>query len=162
MRIIPRTLILAGLMAATLVAAGSRFVHTDGKHVLAPDGSKLLLRGINLGNWLVPEGYMFHFDKGPSSYREISALFNDLIGPDEAARFWKQYRDTYITEADIHFIHEAGFNCVRIPFHSKLIDDGTGFPLLDRVIGMVPGPPRLGDSGHALRARRPDRHQYRR
>jgi hypothetical protein len=135
MRIIPRTLILAGLMAATLVAAGSRFVHTDGKHVLAPDGSKLLLRGINLGNWLVPEGYMFHFDKGPSSYREISALFNDLIGPDEAARFWKQYRDTYITEADIHFIHEAGFNCVRIPFHSKLIDDGTGFPLLDRLIG---------------------------
>jgi hypothetical protein len=77
---------------------------------------------------------MFHFDKGPASYREISALFNDLIGPDETARFWKQYRDTYITEADIRFIHEAGFNCVRIPFHYQLIDDGTGFPLLDRVI----------------------------
>ena len=130
MRILLGIFISAGLMAG----ASSRFVHTDGKHIVAPDGSKLLLRGINLGNWLVPEGYMFHFDKGPASYREISALFNDLVGPDEAAHFWKHYREQYITEADIHFIHDAGFNCVRIPVHDKLIDDGTGFPLLDRVI----------------------------
>ena len=129
-----RTLALAGLLSAGLFAAGNRFVHADGKYLVAPGGEKLLLRGINLGNWLVPEGYMFHFDKGPASYREISALFNDLVGPDEAARFWKQYRDAYISEADIQFIHEAGFNCVRIPFHSKLIDDGTAFPLLDRAI----------------------------
>src|ERR1017187_3452194 len=134
MRIFLRIAILAGLVSASLAAAANRFLHTDGKYIVAPDGKKLLLRGINLGNWLVPEGYMFHFDKGPASYREISALFNDLIGPDEAARFWRQYRETYITEADIRFIHEAGFNSVRIPFHSKLIDDGTAFPLLDRVI----------------------------
>jgi hypothetical protein len=134
MRTIPRIVTLAGLLAAGLSAAGNRFVHTDGKYIVAPGGEKLLLRGINLGNWLVPEGYMFHFDKGPASYREISALFNDLIGPDEAARFWKQYRDAYISEADIRFIHDAGFNSVRIPFHSKLIEDGTAFPLLDRVI----------------------------
>src|ERR1035438_7944414 len=110
MRIIPRFTVLAGLLAAGLSAAGNRFVHTDGKHIVAPGGEKLLLRGINLGNWLVPEGYMFHFDKGPASYREISALFNDLIGPDEAARFWKQYRDAYIAEADIRFIHDAGLD----------------------------------------------------
>src|ERR1035438_6978406 len=183
MRIFLRIAILAGLVSASLAAAANRFLHTDGKYIVAPDGKKLLLRGINLGNWLVPEGYMFHFDKGPASYREISALFNDLIGPDEAARFWKQYRDAYISEADfrsegymfhfdkgpasyreisalfndligpdeaarfwkqyrdayiseadIRFIHDAGFNSVRIPFHSKLIEDGTAFPLLDRVI----------------------------
>lgn len=134
MRITLKIVAAAWIMSAGLSAAGNRFAHTDGKHVVAPGGEKLLLRGINLGNWLVPEGYMFHFEKGPASYREISALFNDLIGPDQTTRFWKQYRDAYITEADIGFIHEAGFNCVRIPFHYKLIDDGTGFPLLDRAI----------------------------
>ena len=133
MRIIVRIVTLTCALAACLAAA-NRFVHIDGKHIVAPNGQKLLLRGINLGNWLVPEGYMFHFAKGPASYREISALFNDLIGPDDAARFWKQYRDAYITEWDIRFIHDAGFNCIRIPFHSKLIDDGTAFLLLDRVI----------------------------
>lgn len=134
MRSVFRIAVLACVAAVCLPAAKPRFVHTDGKYIVAPGGEKLLLRGINLGNWLVPEGYMFHFDKGPASYREISALLNDLIGPDQAARFWKQYRDAYITDSDIRFIHEAGFNCVRIPFHWKLIDDGTAFPLLDRVI----------------------------
>ncbi len=134
MRLISGIVILASLPAAGLAAAGNRFVHTDGVHIVAPDGEKIRLRGINLGNWLVPEGYMWHFDKGPASFREISALFNGLIGPPDAARFWKQYRDTYIAEADIRFIHEAGFNSVRIPFDYKLIDDGTAFPLLDRAI----------------------------
>ena len=92
MRLFLRIIILAGLITAGLTAAGNRFVHTDGKHIVAPNGEKLLLRGINLGNWLVPEGYMWHFDKGPASYREISALLNDLISPAEAQRFWKQYR----------------------------------------------------------------------
>ena len=134
MRIVIRSVIWAGLLAAALSAAGSRFVHADGKYLVAPGGEKLILRGINLGNWLVPEGYMFHFDKGPASYREIAALANGLIGPDAAARFWKQYRESYVAESDIRFIHEAGFNSIRIPFHWKLIEDGTAFPLLDRVI----------------------------
>jgi hypothetical protein len=133
MRLIFKIAILTGL-AATGLAAANKFVHTDGIHIVGPDGAKLHLRGINLGNWLVPEGYMWHFDKGPASYREISALLNDLIGPAEANRFWKQYRATYITEADIRLIHDAGFNSVRIPFHYKLIDDGSAFPLLDQVI----------------------------
>ena len=48
MRIIAKIVILAGLLAACLAAAGARFVHTEGKHIVAPNGEKLLLRGINL------------------------------------------------------------------------------------------------------------------
>ncbi len=54
--------VLAGLVPSF---AQSRFVHADGKQLAGPDGKPLMLRGINLGNWLVPEGYMFHFDGGP-------------------------------------------------------------------------------------------------
>ena len=129
-----KKLVVLIVLTGALSAADNAFVHTEGKFIVAPNGDKLLLRGINLGNWLVPEGYMFHFEKGPASFREISALFNELIGLGEAAHFWKQYRDAYIAEADIRFIHGAGFNSVRIPFHYKLVDDGEAFPLLDRVI----------------------------
>jgi hypothetical protein len=31
---------------------------------LLPAGKPSLLRGINLGNWLVPEGYMWHLNNG--------------------------------------------------------------------------------------------------
>ena len=37
------------------------FVRVSGTDLVAPDGSKLFIRGTNLGNWLNPEGYMFGF-----------------------------------------------------------------------------------------------------
>lgn len=134
MRFVSKIVLTLPLLIAGAHAAGDGFVHAQGQLLVAPNGEKIMLRGINLGNWLVPEGYMFHFGKGPASFREISALFNELTGPVEAARFWTQYRDVYIREADIRFIHDAGFNSVRIPFHYQLIDSGVAFPLLDRVI----------------------------
>ncbi|MGH9608418.1 MAG: glycoside hydrolase family 5 protein [Bryobacteraceae bacterium] len=113
----------------------ARFVKTSGKHILAPDGSPLRLRGINLGNWFEPEGYMFHFKNGPQSVREIEALFNELIGPAAAAAFWKKYRRSYITESDIQFIRQSGLNSVRIPLHYKFFQPGSpGLEVLDPIV----------------------------
>jgi hypothetical protein len=50
------------------------FVHTHSEQLLDGDDQPLLLRGINLGNWFEVEGYMFHFDGGPQSPREIEDL----------------------------------------------------------------------------------------
>jgi aryl-phospho-beta-D-glucosidase BglC (GH1 family) len=97
----------------------------------------LQLRGINLGNWLVPEGYMFGLDGGPASPREIETFFSELIGPAEAAQFWQAYREAYITEEDIHFLRQTGMNSIRIPLDYKFFIPGNdeGFALLDRVAG---------------------------
>jgi aryl-phospho-beta-D-glucosidase BglC (GH1 family) len=129
--------VLLFLVLATGLYAQSRFVHADGKFLADAHGHKLILRGTNLGNWLVPEGYMFRLEKGPQSAREIEAMVNELIGPTDAARFWHQYRDQYITRKDIDFIAKAGFNTIRIPFHYKLFEPGDdeGFTLVDRVVG---------------------------
>jgi hypothetical protein len=40
----------------------NRFVHANGKYLVDPEGHTLQLRGNNLSNWLVPEGYMFGLD----------------------------------------------------------------------------------------------------
>jgi endoglucanase len=111
------------------------FVRASGKRLLTPGGESLLLRGINLGNWFEPEGYMFLFEGGPQSPREIEAFFNELIGPTGAAEFWKEYRRSYITEKDIEFIRRSGMNSIRIPLHYKFFQPGGGgFELLDPVI----------------------------
>jgi aryl-phospho-beta-D-glucosidase BglC (GH1 family) len=115
--------------------AAKGFVRAQGKELIDPDGKPLLLRGINLGNWLEPEGYMFLFDDGPQSPREIEAFFNELVGPTEAAAFWQDYRKRFITEADIRFIQQTGLNSVRIPFHYKFFVSGDdGFRWLDAAI----------------------------
>jgi hypothetical protein len=119
--------------------AENRLVRTEGKNFIAPDGSVLHIKGISLGNWLMPEGYMFKFEVAKSP-RQIYGAFDRLLGPERAAIFWATYRDTYIREEDIRFIKAAGFNTVRIPIHYALFmsDDGVlageGWVLLDRVL----------------------------
>ncbi len=113
-----------------------QYVHTRGAEVLDPANHPMQLKGTNLGNWLVPEGYMWRFDGGPQSPKEIENYVVELIGPTRADAFWKTYRKRYVTRDDIQFIKTQGFNSVRVPMHWKLFetDDAEGFRLLDRVV----------------------------
>ena len=123
-------------------ARNGQFVRVQGKEIVTPDGEPLLLRGIGLGNWLVPEGYMFKF-RGASSPRLINNVISELIGPAEARNFWERFRDNYIRRDDIMFLKEIGLNSVRVPFNYRLFTLeqhpdvwlDTGFDMLDRVIG---------------------------
>lgn len=134
------------IMLLLVVAGGQHraqagFVTVRGNQLLAPDGTPLLLKGIGLGNWLLPEGYMFQFNQA-NSPRLIETVINQLIGEEEARKFWQAYRAAYITREDIHFIKSAGFNHVRVPFSYRLFVteseprrfEGVGYELLDRLI----------------------------
>ncbi len=131
----------ADVTSATAPQAETPFVFVAGSSLIAPDGQSLRLRGINLGHWLVPEGYMFHFE-GATSPKAIHLIFEQLLGDLEARRFWRRFRDTYITREDIQFIRDSGFNVVRIPFSYRLFVgsgdpvplEGVGYRLLDNVI----------------------------
>ncbi len=129
------------LLASLLIAQRSSFVTTRGSEIIGLDGRPVLLRGINLGNWLVPEGYMFKFTHA-NSPRRINDVFLQLLGPEETKKFWQQFRDRYITKEDISFIKKSGLNSVRVPFNYRLFvsEDhdtrfaGPGFDMLDRVV----------------------------
>jgi endoglucanase len=121
-------------------AAQTGLVSIEAKHFIAPDGSTLHLKGINLGNWLMPEGYMFKFEVAKAP-RQIYRAFDRLLGCERAAVFWRTYRETYIAADDLRFIKSVGFNMVRIPLHWNLFMNeagdigGEGWALLDRVVG---------------------------
>jgi endoglucanase len=142
---LPRSLALLALfiVLGPTALAQSRFVTVKGKQFVAPDGKPILLRGINLGNWLLPEGYMFKFEGQAAAPRQIQAVFAELVGEEEARKFWRTFRDVYITREDIRFIKTAGFNSVRVPFHYGLFVtdseprtlEGPGYEMLDRVVG---------------------------
>jgi hypothetical protein len=77
------------LAVCSAVSAQPWFVHADGKYLVSLDGKRLQLRGTNLGNWLEPEGCTFGLGGGPQSTHEIEGLVNELIGPQEAEKFWQ-------------------------------------------------------------------------
>ena len=74
------------LMTFSLSISGQSktFINVRGKEIIGPDGKNFLIRGTNLGNWLVPEGYMFKF-KNANSPRLINQILTELIGPDATA-----------------------------------------------------------------------------
>ena len=118
------------------------FLGIKNQHVITPDGKPFLIQGINLGNWLNPEGYMFLF-KDVSSYRLIDQAFREMVGPDFTDQFWKAFKDNYITREDIAYIKQTGMNSIRLPFHYKSFTDEDylglksnqdGFARIDSVI----------------------------
>jgi endoglucanase len=125
------------LLAVEAMFAQTRFVHAQGKQLVDGSGKPLLLKGTNLGNWLVQEGYMFRLEKGPQSAAEIEQFTRSLLGPAEAKMFWNEYRDRYITRDDIRWIAKSGYNSIRIPFHYKFFanENTDGFKYVDRVVG---------------------------
>jgi hypothetical protein len=122
--------------------ADTGLVRIEGKNFVTADGRILQIKGISLGNWLMPEGYMFKFEVAKAP-RQIYGAFDRLLGTERAAEFWRLYRARYIAEADIRFIRSVGFNTVRIPLHWRLLMTdqgeitGDGWALLDRVLGWV-------------------------
>ncbi len=121
---------------------GSKFIRVEGPDLIKSNGEKLLIQGTNLGNWLNPEGYMFHF-QDVSSYRLINEAFCELVGPDFTAWFWQEFKKNYITQDDIKYIKQTGMNSLRIPFHYKMFTDEdymgltanqNGFEMIDQVV----------------------------
>ncbi|MGN8246633.1 glycoside hydrolase family 5 protein [Cellulomonas soli] len=140
----------AGILATT-ATVGSRFaprpahldgfVHAHDGHLVDGAGRQLLLRGIGLGNWLLPEGYMWRFGAGAQSPRQIETLVDRLAGADYGAQFWPRFREAFLTETDVVAIAAAGFDHVRVPINARVVQHPDGRPredglaLLDRLIG---------------------------
>ncbi len=118
------------------------FLHTSGQDIVNERGDKIFLVGVGLGNWLLPEGYMWKFGAAGDRPRKIEKVISDLIGEKKANDFWKEFRGNYITEQDIKKIAELGFNSVRPALNSRVFmteDENPvfledGFRLIDSLV----------------------------
>jgi hypothetical protein len=132
----------AMLIFASLIHAEG-FLHTRGHDMVDEQGRKVLLRGVGLGNYLLPEGYMWKFGDAGDRPRKIEMLVRELIGPEGADRFWPEFRKNYIAEADVKRIAELGFNSVRPALNARrFLTEGDnpayvaeGFRLLEDLVG---------------------------
>ena len=116
------------------------FINTSGSKLIDDHGNSIILKGINIGNWLVPEGYMFKMSQ-VNSPRKIDELLYELIGPDSLKVFWDGFLKNYITQDDIKYLKRIGCNHIRLPFHYKLFTDdlymgdrNAGFKYFDQIV----------------------------
>lgn len=111
------------------------FVSASGQKIVNGTGKEFLFRGVGLGSWFLPEGYMWCFpDKGDRP-RRMARMISDLIGSDEAEEFWRIYYDSFIGEEDIRRISDEGFNSLRLPLSSRyLLGSDKAIKRVDRLI----------------------------
>lgn len=131
------------LFAAARTNLQAQYVHTSGTEILDENGDPLFFTGINLGNWLLWEGYLM---MGDFNYRTHTQFFNsvkDAFGGDlnKALEFEHQWRLNYVTSREIEDLKALGFNSVRVPFHFNMFwdyDNNTtrdhGFQYFDSLI----------------------------
>jgi endoglucanase len=135
-----KSLMLTGTLALMIVmgsfvdssAIGRRQLHlgTGGK-ILDENNATVILRGFGLGNWLMPEGYMWKItSKSYDAPREMEAGIIDLMGGDTATahQFWRLFRANYTTEKDFCTMKAWGCNSVRISFNSTNVMPRDGQP----------------------------------
>ena len=111
------------------------FVSADGRHIVNGAGRRILLRGVGLGSWLLPEGYMWCMPEAADRPRRIERLISELVGPEEAEDFWETYWDRYVTDADVAQIAAEGFNSIRLPINARYLtgSDHSGALIESRV-----------------------------
>ncbi len=116
------------------------FIKTNGSQLIDDSGNSITLKGTNIGNWLVPEGYMFKMNQ-VNSPRKIDELLYELVGPDSLKVFWDSFLNNYITHEDIKYLKKIGCNHIRLPFHYKLFTDdlymgnrNVGFTYFDKIV----------------------------
>lgn len=114
------------------------FLKTDKGRIVTRDNKGVILKGVNFGGWLMMEAYILGAANHPEKMfrREFAAA----LGKKALEDFDRSFRENFITEKDIAGIRRWGFNCVRVPFHYRVVEDapfsyrGTGLKYLDKVI----------------------------
>ncbi len=124
----------------------------------------MILRGCNLGNWLLNELWMMEMKRpdDPKDHWQMEELLQQRFGVEEKERLLTVYRENWIASRDFDIIKSWGFNVVRLPFYHGLLEDDAkpgqlrpdAFKWLDRAVNMAATAGVLCDSGSAWGARR--------
>lgn len=103
-------------------------LRTDGTRWVKADGSPIALKGVNLGNWLLPEFWMLGYPdttdpKAVIDQCSLERVLDRRFGFAERERLIRLWRDNWITERDWDLIPQFGLNIVRLPLMWSVIED---------------------------------------
>jgi hypothetical protein len=118
------------------------FVHQAGTGLLDGAGRTLKLRGVNVGGWLMWEGWIFGRGFDYVSETPMMKNLTGLVGATAAEQFRSDVRSAFATAADFRAMSAYGLNAARIPFSSRLLEDdaapgaykASGWAVLDRLV----------------------------
>ena len=110
--------IFFSLLSITCVL--SQNLKTQGPNLKDDNSSNVILKGINLGGWMLQEPYMLQFTGAADSQHEFKDKLIQFIGYDNTEIFYNAWHENFISQADIDSLASFGFNSIRLPLHYNL------------------------------------------
>ncbi|WP_196161402.1 cellulase family glycosylhydrolase [Reinekea sp. G2M2-21] len=99
-------------------------LHTRNTEWVDENNNPVLLKGTNLGNWLLQEFWMMgQSTDAVNDQCTLEAIFDERFGFDERERLMDVFRDNWITERDWDLLASFNLNVIRLPFIWNLIED---------------------------------------
>jgi len=108
------------------------FLKVKNGNIISSSGRRIILQGVNLGGWLMMEGYILGGRNIPE--QEFKNTFAKKQSKSALQEFTRLFRDNFIQEIDFKMVKRLGFNCVRIPFNFHLIQDREVFRYLEKAV----------------------------
>ena len=95
-------------------------LRASGPKIVNAQNQEVLLQGMNVGGWLLQEGYMMKPGYGGTQGSVKKVLYAAGLSDAAVEKFYQQWRNNFLTKADIDYIAQQGFNCLRLPLHYDL------------------------------------------
>ncbi len=119
-------MITALLVMGSMLNAALPPLHVQGKSFVDGSGKKVVLKGCNVGNWLVNEFWMWGLGNRPhvpGDQYSLEQLLTKRFGTAEDERLMNLLRTSWMGPRDWNNIKTYGFNLVRVPFNYRLLED---------------------------------------
>jgi len=124
MKSIQLLFVLSLFCFSTMTAGG--FLKVSGKYIVNDKNEEVILRGMGLGGWLLPEGYMLQTSSFANAFWEMKVKITGLVGQQNADSFWTAYRKNFVQRKDIERLSQMGFNSVRVALHWEYFMNSSG------------------------------------
>jgi len=121
-------------------------LYTDKTRIITEKGKQVILKGCNLGNWLVMEMWMMPVNSaGVHDQYTFERKLAERFGYRKKDSLMEEFRSHWITERDFKIIASFGMNCIRVPFEYRILEDDdkplhikpNGWKWLDYTIDMA-------------------------
>jgi len=118
--------------ATSTSTTSSGYLQVSGTSVVDSSGKTVVLRGTNLGGWLVMEDWMCGIsDESGSADRFSQTTLENRFGVDKTHALLNTWQDNWLVSSDFDNMAALGFNVVRLPFGFRNLQWANGSWITD-------------------------------
>lgn len=102
-----------------------KLLKAEGSKLVDQKGNEVVLKGVNLGGYLVTEQWMSAVSWADGDYKDhksITETFEKRFSKETTVELWEYFRENFFNDLDFQNCQDMGMNVIRLPFTYMSVD----------------------------------------